>query len=43
MFKIMRFIAIAVLLAIGVGAAFQLFTLDSEAPAPSQRPGWMQR
>jgi uncharacterized membrane protein len=43
MFKVMRFIVIAVLVAIAVGAALEFFNPNSEPPANGQRPGWMQR
>jgi len=43
MFKIMRFIVIAVLLTIAVGAAFQFFNSKGEPSATGQPSGWMQR
>ena len=44
MFKIMRLIVIAVLLAIAVGAALQFFnSTNGESPAAGQPSGWMQQ
>jgi uncharacterized membrane protein len=43
MFKIMRFIVIAVLVAIAVGAALQFFNRSGEPSSTGQHSGWMQR
>jgi hypothetical protein len=44
MLKIMRFIVIAVLVAIAVGAALQFSnSTNGESPAAGQPSGWMQR
>ncbi len=43
MFKIMRFIVIAVLIAIAMGAVLEFFNPNSESPANGRRAGWMQR
>lgn len=43
MFKIMRVIVIAVLIAIAVGAARQFFNPNGKLPATGHPSGWMQR
>jgi hypothetical protein len=41
--KPMKYIAIAVLLAIVIGAALQYFKHDGQPPAAERGSGWMQR
>ena len=41
--KPMKYLAIAVLLAIVVGAAIQYFNQNGEPPKAEQGSGWMQR